>query len=692
MDCRASVPAARSLRGIWTVMAAGGPAAERTCNLKRILAVFLVLTLTLCGCAALGEEPEAPAARDTLVVGNATEMTGNFFSEIFGNSTADLDVRTLLHGYNLMVWHSEQGTYSVNPSVVRSLRTQDDAQGNRTYVISLWSDLAYSDGTPITAADFAFSMLLSMAPEMEAIGAQTIYSDYVIGSDGYRAGESKTLPGVRILDETTLSIEVKAGFEPYFYEMGLLNYVPYPIHVIAPECRVADHGSGVTIENVDETVEEPVFTAELLRETMLDPETGYLSHPSVVSGAYVLDSYDAAEHVARFSINPYFKGDAAGRKPTIPKLIYRHVAPEDMVEALESGEVDLLNKCAVADVIKQGLALTEAKPFAASAYPRSGYSFVSFNCERPAMGSDLVRKAIAHCLDKQVLVTSYVGSYGVAVDGYYGMGQWMYALATGAQEPIIAAPAADATDAEKNAYESARAAWKALNLDGVKTYDFDVNEAIRLLESDGWTLNREGEAFDPQRDDARCKEIDGELTALELKLIYPEGNAIGDAWDGAFLEHLAQAGVMATAEARPMSELLDVYYRNVERDCDMIYLATNFATVFDPSYTFSPEEAYQGYSNTTGVMDETLYQRAVDMRMTQPGDALSYCRKWIAFQERWAEVLPSIPVYSNMYYDFYADWLRDYQIASGLTWADAIIGSYIAGTETAPADEAAVTD
>lgn len=657
-----------------------------------MLSVFLALCLTLCSCAALGEASDAPAVRDTLIVGNATEMTGNFFSEMFGNSTADLDVRTLLHGYNLMVWRSGQGTYNVNPSVVSNLRTQDDAEGNRTYVISLWGDLAYSDGTPITAADYAFSMLLSMAPEMEALGAQTVYSDYVIGSDRYRTGEATALTGVRILDETTLSIKVKAGFKPYFYEMGLLNYVPYPIHVIAPECAVADHGDGARIENIDEKVEEPIFTAELLRKTMLDPETGYLSHPSVVSGAYVLDSYDGAEHVARFSVNPWYKGDAAGRKPSIQKLVYRHVAPEHMMEALENGEVDLLNKCAVAEVIGQGLTLTGTGDFASSSYPRSGYSFVSFNCERPAMGSDIVRKAIAHCLDKQALVTGYVGRYGTAVDGYYGMGQWMYRLVTGAQEPPLTVPADDATDEEKVAYARALAAWQSLNLDGVETYDFDVNEAVRLLVSDGWTLNREGEAFDPQQDDVRCKEMDGELTALQLRLIYPEGNAIGELWNEAFIGYLARAGVVATAEAKPLSELLDVYYRRVERDCDMIYLATNFATVFDPSYTFSPEEDYQGYSNTTGIMDEELYRRTVDMRMTQPGDTLSYCRKWIAFQERWAEVLPAIPVYSNMYYDFYADWLRDYRIASGLTWADAVIGACIAETEPALEDEAATDE
>ena len=650
--------------------------AERVFSLKKILGVLLAVGLSLGGFAALAEGA-ADAARGTLVVGNTTEMSGNFFSEMFGNSTADLDVRELLHGYNLMMWEGDQGAYDVNPTVVRNLLTQDDAQGNRTYTVTLWPDLAYSDGTVITAADYAFSMLLSLAPEMEAIGAQTVYSDYVMGSDAYRTGESSVLSGMRILDDTTLLIQVKEEYAPYFYEMGLLNYRPYPIAVIAPGCEVVDHGRGVQIENIDKKIKEPLFTAELLQETMLHPGTGYLTHPSVVSGAYTLDGYDEQTHTATFSINPYFKGDAMGRKPEIEKLIYRHVAPEHMIEALDSGEVDLLNKCTVSDVIDQGLALTKTGDFASVSYPRSGYSFVSFSCERPVTGSELVRKAIAHCMDKQTLVESYVGDYGIPVDGYYGIGQWVYPLVTGAQKPPVTAPDADATEAERRAYDEEIAAWNALNLDQVKVYAFDTQEAVRLLESDGWTLNRAGEAFDPAVDDVRCKEADGELLMLELALIYPEGNAIADALEETFLSHLAQVGVAVTAEPMPMGQLLDVYYRIVPRECDMIYLASNFATVFDPSYTFSPEDAYQGISNNTGIVDEALYQSTVDLRMTEPGDVLTYCRKWVSFQERWAEVLPSIPVYSNVYYDFYTDRLQDYQITSGLTWSEAIIGAHL---------------
>ena len=648
----------------------------------------MCLLLSVCAAQAEGAEAEAPAEeRDTLIVGSTTALNGNFFSEMFGNNTSDLDVRMLLHDYNLMQWQSELGSYGTNRTAVSGLVAVDDAEGNRTYTVAIYSDMKYSDGTPITAADYAFSMLLSMAPEMTQIGAQTVYSDYVIGADAYVTGETNVLSGMRILNETTFAIHTKASYQPYFYELGLLDYVPYPIHVIAPGCEVADDGEGVYIRNIDETIEEPIFTAELLRETILDPETGYLTHPSAVSGAYVLDSYDAQTHTASFTMNPYYKGDFIGRKPTIDHLVYTHVEPDTMVDALANGEVDLLHKCTSADVINAGVQLANGGPYNIASYPRSGYSFVSFSCERPVVDNNVVRQAIAYCMDKDALVKAYVDNYGMAVDGYYGIGQWVYSLGSGRLPPPIPELPDDPTEEEQKAQQDIIEAWSEVSLEGLKIYDLNVEEAIRLLEKDGWTLNASGEAYDPQADEFRCKDVDGELLALDLKMIYPEGNTMGDSFDEYFIAHLAEAGIKVTVEAKPMTELLNIYYRNLDREVDMIYLATNFATVFDPSYTFSPEDAYQGYSNRSAIIDQELYNRAVDMRLTEPGDVLSYVQKWIRFQERWTQVLPAVAVYSNVYFDFYTDWLHDYAITAGLTWSEAIIGGAYLAEPVVEADE-----
>ena len=175
----------------------------------------------------------------------------------------------------------------------------------------------------------------------------------------------------------------------------------------------------------------------------------------------------------------------------------------------------------------------------------------------------------------------------------------------------------------------------------------------------------------------RCKQIEDAIVPLELSMIFPEGNAIEEYLTTEFVENLKQVGVALTVEAKPFTELLEIYYRQTERNADMIYLATNFAYVFEPSATFNPDDAYQGVNNRTAIKDEKLYALATDLRQTEPGDVLTYCQKWVALQEYYTEVLPTMPVYSNVYFDFYTSHLQNYNVAGDVSWSRAIVGAYL---------------
>ena len=56
--------------------------------------------------------------------------------------------------------------------------------------------------------------------------------------------------GVRLIDERTFSVTVKAQYEPYFYELSYLSVYPYPIGVIAPGCEVRDDGERARISPI----------------------------------------------------------------------------------------------------------------------------------------------------------------------------------------------------------------------------------------------------------------------------------------------------------------------------------------------------------------------------------------------------------------------------------------------------------
>ena len=197
-----------------------------TRNLKRYLSILLALVLltttaltALTQVPALAEEAEEEIEYpDELRVGHPTITKGDFFTEMFGNDTADIDVRALIHGYNLVNWDQNQGVYLLDESVVRSAMVVEDDVGNKTYYLALYDDLYYSDGTPITAWDYAFSLLLMMSPEIEQIGGKVYRAEHLLGYNEYITGQVPYLSGVGVIDERQLAITLDHEFLPYFFE------------------------------------------------------------------------------------------------------------------------------------------------------------------------------------------------------------------------------------------------------------------------------------------------------------------------------------------------------------------------------------------------------------------------------------------------------------------------------------------
>ena len=627
------------------------------------LIVLMLAVLPLA--AAMGEAEEG--LYDHLVVGNTTQMRGDFFTGMWGNATSDADVRDLLHSYNLVVWDSEKSMFSFNPAVVTEVMPMTDPAGDKTYVLILATDLRYSDGSRINAWDYAFSFLLQISPEMAELGAVPAQTDYLLGYDAYHSGKADALAGVRVEGTNVLVLTIRGEYLPFFYELALLRCNPYPIRVIAPGVQVKDDGKGVYLANADKNITEPIFTADLLRETLLDPETGYRSHPSIVSGPYTLTSFDGT--TAEFAVNPYFKGDENGVKPTIPSLTYTLAENGTMVEKLKSGEIGLLNKVLRKDAIDAGLALLQEDPFLVENYTRNGLSYIAFACEKPAISSVKVRQAIAWCMDRDLVTSDYAGDYGLRVDGYYGIGQWMYEAVIGVTSPLEA-PAEDSSPQVKEEFEKLQEAIKELNMDDLTAYTEDLEKAAALLDEDGWKVNEEG---------IREKEIDGEKVTLELTMLYPEGNEIGKAFQERLVPNLEKVGIRLTLEPMEMSRLLETYYKQDEnRGADMIYLASNFELVFDPSVQFIIDEDGTPNWSYTNHSDGKLYSLAVKMRETEPGDILSYLQNWLEFQKEMNEALPILPIYSNVYFDFYTNTLHDYTVGTRSTWAQAIVPAYLA--------------
>lgn len=748
-------------------------------KLQRILCLVLSAILLLAWMpASLAEDGETPAAEvevtfpDELIVGHPTITNGDFFTELFGNNTADIDVRALIHGYNLVNWDQNQGTYVFDPSVVRSATASYDNEGNHRFNLVLADNLYYSDGSHITAWDYAFSLLLMMSPEIEEIGGKIYRAEHILGYDDYIAARRKLmagevlgddevdfLSGVRVIDDYQIEFRLDAKYLPNFFEIGLMMCVPYPISVIAPGSKVVsgieDENGMVGIKIVNDGVSDTLnFTADLLKKTILDPETGYNTHPSVVSGPYVIKSWDGV--TGHFEINPYFKGawmqnnlpgedgsfvpnqylekarakgkvvqdtDSDGIAatyrdepvelvlPTIERIAFTVADNDTMMDELAAGKLHLVNKVTYDETVQKGFELRGEGTVNAQNYPRIGMSFVTFDFESKKVNDIGVRQALAWCMDRDALTAKYCGNNGLVMDGYYGLEQWEYQIVEGRiSAPVNFLGDIDelgteiteeqqeeydrkktlhfmyyTNDAEKEVFEkeweNLRKRWKDPETDHVLLthYTVDLDAANDLLDRYGWTLNKNGETYNPETDDVRCKTIDGELVSLELSMMYPKGNHMIEFMqeEGMFADNLAKVGIKIEFVAEPMESLLRSYYREAPRTTDMIYLATNFHVIVDPSITYSMDTTV-GHKvwNNTYSDDETLWEDAVNMRKTEPGDYYEFVSKWMTFQERYNTVLPAIPIYSNIYYDFFIPELQNYNIVNNVTWSQAILAAY----------------
>ena len=653
--------------------------------MKKLLAYLLICVMVLTavttglaeatGETAAEEKPQITYDYDELTVAVTTPLTGNFFTNMWGNGSSDMDVRAMIHGYNLIEWDTEEGMFVPDESVVSGVTVQAEESGDITFIIALYEDMVYSDGTPVTAWDYAFSFLLTMAPEMQELGASVHKPEYIVGYSNYINGKTNRLAGVRVLGDYLMHITIDDAYLPFFYELGLLDCTPYPISVIAPGVKVADDGKGIYLTNA-EGGEEAVFTADLLKDTILDEAKGYRTHPSVTSGPYVLTSYE--DGVAKFEINPQYKGNSKGQKPMIPKVTMLSMPSEKMVEAYQNGDVTLLNKVSDAKTIAtlQAVAADDDTQTSAN-YARTGLSFISFNTDRAPLDELAVRQAIAYAADRDKVEWEALDGYGKKGIGYFGMGQWMYLLLNGTVLYPVPEPGDNATAKEKAEYEKAIEKWEALSIEDIEPYDRSLDKAAELLDGAGWNLNESGEAFGPGTDKVRYKQTEEGLVPLRMTLAYGEGSAIGEALQGTLVDSLAEAGIELAVEAIPADDMLEQFYRMSEARYDMFFLATNFDLLYDPSLNFIEDEDGHHVWKSSGLADDELWELAVAMRRTEPEDLLGYCTKWLEFQKHFAETLPLLPMYSNVYFDFYPQVLHEYNIGANVSWPQASIGAYL---------------
>lgn len=583
-----------------------------------------------------GERPTEPTGQ--LVIGSITQVINEFYDVSFSSSETNYNMYDLIHGGYDTVVFSKEGEFQYNDTVVASHEETENEDGTKTYTVTINDGLVWSDGTPITAKDYVFAVLLENSDEMAGVDGYPCNGGYsYVGYDEWLDGSADAFAGVHLVDDMTYSLTVKAEELPYHYDITYASLRPRPLHVIAPECDVEDTENGATITGD--------FTTELLQETINNVETGYRYNPKVTCGPYLFDNFDEASQQATLKANPEFVGDYRGVKPSIETLVIKTVSSDTMMNELESGSVDLLYSCSGGDTINAGLDLVEEGKAADTTYMRNGYGQLQFDCSVFPTDSQNVRQAIAYCLDRNEFARQYTGGYGSVVHSFYGLAQWEY------QDSVE---------------------WINENLN---TYEMNVEEAKKLLEEDGWNLNADGTPYSGTG--TRYKDVDGEIVPLVITWCNSEGNPVSELLATMLPETMAEAGMELQATTTDFATLQNGMLHAGDTMYNMYNLATGFATANSPWYYFSSDEAWMGNYNTNWIADEELNDAVMPLKSIPYEDTEAWLEGWQNFIKVWNEKLPNVPLYSDEYYDFYTTRVQGWDNTATWGWQNAVLDAWV---------------
>lgn len=421
---------------------------------------------------------------NSIILGNTTDLSGKFRYAAFGGTNpgaADLDVQNLSTGLETVAI-TKEGGYEWNPTVVKSHEETMNEDGTRTYTVTIYDDLKLSDGTPVTVKNYVVFPMVFSSP----VGVAAAGKDHQAGMtlegfktfntyDGTEGSGTKELAGLRMIDDYTYSITVAADYANYFYAITYAGLSAYDVSLWIGDADVKDDGNGVYFTDDFYAKEGDKYVmADHIVTASQNTDTTY-----PYSGPYVVKSYDSADKSAVLELNPNFKGNYEGVKPTIAKVVYKKIVSSTQLEDLKAGTLDVIAGITGGDETNEALALADGSDgkYVYTHYSRAGYGKLGFRADYGPAQFTEVRQAIAYCMDRAKFAKDFTGGYGGVVDGPYYSGSWMYKAAVD-QGMIL------------NAYATS------------------VDSAIEVLTEGGWVYDAEGNDY---VEGVRYKKIPGDI-------------------------------------------------------------------------------------------------------------------------------------------------------------------------------------
>jgi peptide/nickel transport system substrate-binding protein len=275
--------------------------------------------------------------------------------------------------YETLVTTEEGGTEIV-PLLATSWEPSEDG---KTWTFQLRDDVVFHDGTEFNAEAVCFNFDrwynfegVQQSPSVSYYW-QTVFTGFANNEDPEQG--PSLYSSCTAEDATTAVIELTESSASFLSGLALASFsIASPT---ALEEFEADKVSG--------SGEEPRF------------EGSYGREQAVGTGPYQLEAFEPNNRLVLTAFPDYW-----GEQPDVKTLIFRPIADgAARKQALLTGEIqgyDLVDPADLASLEAEGYQLLERPPF--------NVGYVGINSSKPPLDNVLVRKAIAHALNREALV------------------------------------------------------------------------------------------------------------------------------------------------------------------------------------------------------------------------------------------------------------------------------------------------
>lgn len=625
--------------------------------LALLLAVVMVLTMVACG-------EGKKKADGQVVIGTSTEASGDWAYSAFVRNPNATDKAVMTLTDDMTTVDSDQhGDYGINKTVVKSYERIEEENGNVTYKFVINDGLKFNNGEAVTAQNFVAWTMFVTSPAGKEMGVVSATYNMLPGGLAYRNGETNVLSAVRLYDEKTFSITIaktgedgETSYLPYYYDITYAAMQAVNLtYWFGEGWSVKDDGEGVYFVNAD----GKEFTAETVGETV--EAARFATGNRVTAGPYNLVSFDQSSREIVLEVNENYNGNFEGQKPGIQKLVIVKTSEDTVMDMITTGQIQIYSQIADGSEVNAVMDLIEAGTInsSTSQYDRAGYGYFGFACDLGPTQFTEFRQAIAYLLDRVEFAQTFCKGWGSVVHGPYCTAFTMTAK----------------TDIEKK----------------INHYDYNPEKAVELLKQAGFVYNADGSDYVDGSGEVRYAKVTEEqakyyesfnkvladgtiLMPATVNWASSEGNAVSALLSTMLANSDATkaAGVSIVKTEMTFPSLLSYMYRQETNGAvgdftvptyNMFNLATGYnGGVYDESYnwTTDPEYIEQGM-NVQHLYDKELDKLSMDMVYgVEPGDEATYLSLWEKYIIRWNELLPMVPLYSNIYVTVYPNTIDNY--------------------------------